>query len=82
MAERAASSQIHMVIPRPSQVNYTLFTLLRSGASGPVVPFGWEGLQSQRIWVSPTQPQARRRRAAGGYRVPTRLTCRGCGHAL
>ena len=54
VAERAASSRIHMVIPRPSQVDYTLFTLLRSGASGPVVPFGWEGLQSQRVWVSPT----------------------------
>jgi hypothetical protein len=54
MAERAACSRIHMVIPRPSRVDYTLFTLLRSGASGPVVPFGWEGLQSQRVWVSPT----------------------------
>jgi hypothetical protein len=54
LAARAASSRIHMVIPRPSRVDYTLFTLLRSGASGPVVPFGWEGLQSQRVWVSPT----------------------------
>jgi len=54
LADRAASSRIHMVIPRPSRVDYTLFTLLRSGASGPVVPFGWEGLQSQRVWVSPT----------------------------
>jgi hypothetical protein len=54
MAGRAASSRIHMVIPRPSRVDYTLFTLLRSGASGPVVPFGWEGLTSQRVWVSPT----------------------------
>jgi hypothetical protein len=54
MAGRAANSRIHMVIPRPSRVDYTLFTLLRSGASGPVVPFGWEGLLSQRVWVSPT----------------------------
>ncbi len=54
VAGRAASSRIHMVIPRPSQVDYTLFTLLRSGASGPVAPFGWEGLYAQRIWVSPT----------------------------
>ena len=54
LAGGAASSRIHMVIPRPSRVDYTLFTLLRSGASGPVVPFGWEGLQAQRVWVSPT----------------------------
>jgi hypothetical protein len=54
MAERAASSRIHMVIPRPAQVDYTLFMLLRWDASGPVVPFGWEGLQAQRVWVSPT----------------------------
>jgi hypothetical protein len=54
MAARAASSRIHMVIPRPSRVDYSLFILLRSGASGPVVPFAWEGLQSQRVWVSPT----------------------------
>jgi hypothetical protein len=67
VAERAASSRIHMVIPRPSQVDYTLFTLLRSGASGPVVPFGWEGLQSQRIWVSPTH----RKPAVGALRAVT-----------
>jgi hypothetical protein len=54
MAARAASSRIHMVIPQPSRVDYTLFMLFRSGASGPVVPFGWEGLQSQRVWLSPT----------------------------
>ena len=67
MAERGASSRIHMVIPRPSQVDYTLFTLLRSGASGPVVPFGWEGLQSQRVWVSPTS----RKPTVGALQVVT-----------
>ena len=67
VAERAASSRIHMVIPRPSQVDYTLFMLLRSGASGPVVPFGWEGLQSQRVWVSPTT----RRPTIGAFQAIT-----------
>jgi hypothetical protein len=54
IAGGAASSRIHMVIPRPSRVDYTLFMLLRSGASGPVLPFAWEGLYAQRVWVSPT----------------------------
>ena len=67
MAERAASSRIHMVIPRPSQVDDTLFTLLIFGASGPVVPFGWEGLQSQRVWVSPTS----RKPTVGALQVVT-----------
>jgi hypothetical protein len=54
MGERSASSRIHMLTPRPARVDYTAFTLLRSGRSGPVAPFAWDSLHSQRIWVSPT----------------------------
>jgi hypothetical protein len=54
MSARSASSRIRMLIPQPARVDYTLFTLVRSEGSGPPIPFSWEGLYSQRVWVSPT----------------------------
>jgi hypothetical protein len=67
MAERAASSRVTMVVPRPALTDYTFFMVIRSGASGPPVATSLDAFGSLPVWVSPTS----RKPTVGGLRAFT-----------
>jgi len=55
MPESAADSRIQMVTPRPAQVDYTNFLMVRFGRSGPPGIMGLDvPSPSVQVWVSPT----------------------------
>ena len=73
-AERAATSEVVAVTPRPGVADQTVFTLVRPAASGvsatqPPFVFEWVGDPTVPVWVSPTT----RRPTAGSLQTVTDL---------